>query len=160
MGVGGAGDCEREGVVVALFCGGPRAQADFDGSWGGFFDVDTVADLLILWRGCQQGVVALRKRRCVEGEKRVEGWVIRCSARERKVQGPIGALSADGGGHEKASQFADKDPVTWKGEMSIRTNVDEYRLRDLSFCECGVGLVRAWVVFSKNDLPAGELTRE
>jgi hypothetical protein len=47
MGVGGAGDCEREGVVVALFCGGPRAQADFDGSWGGFFDVDTVADLLI-----------------------------------------------------------------------------------------------------------------
>jgi hypothetical protein len=48
MGVGGAGDCEREGVVVvALFCGGPRAQADFDGSRGGFFDVDAVADLLI-----------------------------------------------------------------------------------------------------------------
>lgn len=47
-GVGGAGDCER-GVVVALFCcGGPLAQADFDGSWGGFFGVDAVADLLIL----------------------------------------------------------------------------------------------------------------
>jgi len=29
---------------------------------------------------------------------------------------------------------------------------------DLSFCECGVGVVRARVVFSKNDLPAGELT--
>ncbi len=47
-GVGGAGDCER-GVVVVLFCcGGPLAQADFDGSWGGFFGVDAVADLLIL----------------------------------------------------------------------------------------------------------------
>jgi hypothetical protein len=53
-GVGGAGDCEREGIEVALFCGGPRAQADFDGRWGGFFDVDTVADLLILERGSQQ----------------------------------------------------------------------------------------------------------
>ena len=44
----------------------------------------------------------------------------------------------------------------------IHTNVDEYRLlgwgRDLTFCERGVGLVRARVVFSKNDLPAGELT--
>jgi hypothetical protein len=49
-GVGGAGDCER-GVVVVLFCcGGPLAQADFDGSWGGFFGVDAVADLLILER--------------------------------------------------------------------------------------------------------------
>lgn len=49
-GVGGAGDCER-GVVVVLFCcGGPLAQADFDGSWGGFFGVDAVADLLILKR--------------------------------------------------------------------------------------------------------------
>ena len=47
-GVGGAGDCER-GVEFALFCcGGPRAQADFDGSWGGFFGVEAVADLLIL----------------------------------------------------------------------------------------------------------------
>jgi hypothetical protein len=47
MGVGGAGDCER-GVVEVLFCcGGPLAQADFDGSWGGFFGVDAVADLLI-----------------------------------------------------------------------------------------------------------------
>jgi hypothetical protein len=54
-GVGGAGDCER-GVVVVLFCcGGPLAQADFDGSWGGFFGVDAVADLLILTRGSQQG---------------------------------------------------------------------------------------------------------
>lgn len=45
-GVGGAGDCER-GVVFALFCcGGPRAQADFDGR-GGFFGVEAVADLLI-----------------------------------------------------------------------------------------------------------------
>lgn len=48
------------------------------------------------------------------------------------------------------------------GEGKIRTNVDEYRLlgwrRDLEFLwEC-VGLVRARVVFSKNDLPAGELT--
>jgi hypothetical protein len=52
-GVGGAGDCER-GVEFALFCcGGPRAQADFDGSWGGFFCVDAVADLLIL-RGIGQ----------------------------------------------------------------------------------------------------------
>jgi hypothetical protein len=54
MGVEGAGDCEREGVEVALFCGGPRAQADFVESWGGFFGNDAVADLLILWRGCQQ----------------------------------------------------------------------------------------------------------
>ena len=48
-GVGEGGDRERE-VVVTLFCGGPRAQADFDGSWGGFLDVDvdTVAHLLIL----------------------------------------------------------------------------------------------------------------
>jgi len=54
-GVGGAGDCER-GVVALLFCcGGPRAQADFDGSWGGFFGVDAVADLLILRRTGQQG---------------------------------------------------------------------------------------------------------
>ncbi len=45
--VGGGGVRERE-VVVALFCGGARAKADFDGSWGGFFDVDTVTDLLIL----------------------------------------------------------------------------------------------------------------
>jgi hypothetical protein len=49
-GVGGAGDCER-GVVVVLFCcGGPLAQADFVGSWVGFFGVDAVADLLILKR--------------------------------------------------------------------------------------------------------------
>jgi hypothetical protein len=47
MGVEGAGDCEREGVEVALFCGGPRAQADFVESWGGFFGNDAVADLLI-----------------------------------------------------------------------------------------------------------------
>jgi len=54
-GVGGAGDCER-GVVVVLFCcGGPLAQADFDGSWGGFFVVDAVADLLILRGEGQQG---------------------------------------------------------------------------------------------------------
>jgi hypothetical protein len=47
-GVGGAGDCER-GVEFALFWfGGPRAQADFVGSWEGFFGVDAVADLLIL----------------------------------------------------------------------------------------------------------------
>ena len=52
-GVCGAGDCEREGVLVALLGGGPRAQADFDGSWGGFFDVETVADLLILWSGSE-----------------------------------------------------------------------------------------------------------
>ena len=53
-GVGGAGDCER-GVVFALFCcGGPRAQADFDGR--GFFGVEAVADLLI-----QQEVVNLDK---------------------------------------------------------------------------------------------------
>ena len=44
-GVGGAGDCER-GVEFALFCcGGPRAQADLDGGWGGFFCVEAVADL-------------------------------------------------------------------------------------------------------------------
>ena len=48
MGVGGAGDCEREGVVVALFCGRLCVQADFNGSRGGFFDVDVVVDLLIL----------------------------------------------------------------------------------------------------------------
>jgi len=89
-GVGGAGDCER-GVVVVLFCcGGPLAQADFDGSWGGFFGVDAVADLLI----------------------------------------ECGRVSPVGMG------------------------------RDLYFLwEC-VGLVRARVVFSKNDLPAGELTSE
>ena len=47
MGVGGAGDCER-GVVFTLFCcGGPRAQADFDGR-GGYFGVEVVAGLLIL----------------------------------------------------------------------------------------------------------------
>lgn len=62
-GVGGAGDCEREGVLVALFGGGPRAQADFGRSWGGFFDVETVADLLILWRGSQPSTAPLRKRR-------------------------------------------------------------------------------------------------
>jgi len=39
MGVGEVGDCELEGVVVALFCGGPRVQADFDESWGGFLDL-------------------------------------------------------------------------------------------------------------------------
>ena len=54
-GVGGAGDCER-GVVVVLFCcGGPLAQADFDGSWGGFFGVDAVADLLILKKRMSAG---------------------------------------------------------------------------------------------------------
>jgi hypothetical protein len=49
----------------------------------------------------------------------------------------------------------------WKMRVEIHTNVDEYRLlgwgRDLKFWR-GVGLVRARVVFSKNDLPAGELT--
>jgi len=47
--LGGTGDCEG-GVVFALFfCGGPRAQADFDGR-GGFFAVEAVAGpgLLIL----------------------------------------------------------------------------------------------------------------
>ena len=45
-GVGGAGDWEGK-VVFALFCcGGPRAQADFDGR--GFLGVEAVADLLIL----------------------------------------------------------------------------------------------------------------
>ena len=58
--------------------------------------------------------------------------------------------------------FADGDRVCGPGEGKIHTNVDEYRLlgwgRDLDFWwEC-VGLVRARVVFSKNDLPAGELT--
>lgn len=45
-GVGEAGDCEL--AEVALVCGGSRARADFVGSWGRFFDVDTVVDLLIL----------------------------------------------------------------------------------------------------------------
>ena len=41
--------------MVTLFCGGgPRAQADFDGSWEGFFGVEAVADLLILSREGQQ----------------------------------------------------------------------------------------------------------
>ena len=36
-------------MELALFCcGGPRAQADFDGSWGGFFGAEVVAGLLIL----------------------------------------------------------------------------------------------------------------
>jgi hypothetical protein len=60
-GVGGAGDCER-GVVVVLFCcGGPLAQADFDGSWGGFFGVDAVADLLILIKKSSAGPGRTRK---------------------------------------------------------------------------------------------------
>lgn len=60
-GVGGAGDCER-GVVVVLFCcGGPLAQADFDGSWGGFFGVDAVADLLILKRRRLAGPGRMRR---------------------------------------------------------------------------------------------------
>jgi hypothetical protein len=71
MGVGGAGDCER-GVVVALFCcGGPRAQADFDGSWEGFFGVEAVADLLILRRGRQQGACQgydVWKKQCRDSE--------------------------------------------------------------------------------------------
>jgi hypothetical protein len=36
--------------VVLFCCGGPLAQADFVESWGGFFGVDVVADLLILKR--------------------------------------------------------------------------------------------------------------
>ena len=48
MGVVGAGDCERDEDAVEEFWGGPRAQADFDGSWGGIFDIDAVEDLLIL----------------------------------------------------------------------------------------------------------------
>jgi len=45
MGVVGAGDCERDEDAVEDFWGGPRAQADFDGSWGGIFDIDAVEDL-------------------------------------------------------------------------------------------------------------------
>lgn len=36
--------------MVLFCCGGPLAQADFVESWGGFFGVDVVADLLILKR--------------------------------------------------------------------------------------------------------------
>jgi len=69
-GVGGAGDCER-GVLFALFCcGGPRAQADFDGSWGGFFGVEAVADLLIL-----RGMVRRIRKSDDEFEKEGMGGV-------------------------------------------------------------------------------------
>jgi hypothetical protein len=41
--------------VATLLCGGgPRTQANFDGSWEGFFGVEVVADLLILSREGQQ----------------------------------------------------------------------------------------------------------
>jgi hypothetical protein len=74
MEVGGAGDCER-GVLAVLFCcGGPLAQADFDGSWGGFFGVDAVADLLILTKESQQGEEGpnlKRKNRMCRGQL---GW--------------------------------------------------------------------------------------
>jgi hypothetical protein len=63
-GVGGAGDCER-GVEFALFCcGGPRAQADFDGR--GFFGVEAVADLLILRDMVSKG---RKGDRCVKDNK-------------------------------------------------------------------------------------------
>lgn len=42
----GAGDCGRDEDAEALF-GGPCAQADFCGSWGGFFDAVPDEDLLI-----------------------------------------------------------------------------------------------------------------
>ena len=50
--VGGEGGCER-GVEFALICrGGPRVQADFDGS---FVGVDAVVDLLILQTSASKG---------------------------------------------------------------------------------------------------------
>jgi hypothetical protein len=47
--------------VVLFCCGGPLAQADFDGSWGGFFGVDAVADLLILIKKSSAGPGRTRK---------------------------------------------------------------------------------------------------
>ena len=48
MTLAGAGDCEREEDAVDVCGGGPRAQADFDGSWEGIFGAVAVEDLLIL----------------------------------------------------------------------------------------------------------------
>jgi hypothetical protein len=65
-------------------------------------------------------------------------------------------------GKNNGTRPVDRDRVGWKSKGNMLTSVDEYRLsgwgRDLSFCDCDVGVVRARVVFSKNDLPAGELT--
>lgn len=79
-GVGGAGDCER-GVVVALFCcGGPLAQADFDGSWGGFFGVDAVADLLILQKLRSAGPARMRT------DFKEKGWDVRYKLRSTQME--------------------------------------------------------------------------
>ena len=47
--------------MVLFCCGGPLAQADFDGSWGGFFGVDAVADLLILEKRTSAGPGRMRR---------------------------------------------------------------------------------------------------
>ena len=47
----GAGDCGRVDGAVAVFAGGPFAQADFDGSWDDVFGAEAVEDLLILGAG-------------------------------------------------------------------------------------------------------------
>lgn len=51
----GAGDWDRDDV------GGPFDQADFDGSWGGFFGTVAVEDLLILRHACCQSPATLQK---------------------------------------------------------------------------------------------------
>ena len=44
----GAGDAERGDGAEAVVCGGPFAQADFEGSWVDVLDAVAVEDLLIL----------------------------------------------------------------------------------------------------------------
>ena len=46
----------------------------------------------------------------------------------KSLRGRLEHSPRNGSGLEKASHFADKDHVTWEGEVGTRTNVDEYRL--------------------------------
>ena len=94
VGVEGAGDCERD-VVVG---GGPRAQADLDGSGGGSFEFDAVEDLLILQRAKVSGFAAFKGRKRCEW---VRKWV---STGEDPTQGGghaaryVGRVSKDNTG--------------------------------------------------------------